>query len=184
MTKSIVGSQLMELWKDVKGYEGCYQVSNLGNIRSLDRRVVNHQGGTTRICKGGLMTPFDNGHGYLVIALCKDNKRKNHYMHRLVADAFVENPDEKNIINHLDYNTKNNNAGNLEWCTQVENVRYSVEHLRKPRSKCKPTLTGHKHIGFRYGRFRVHIDTKGVDRTFATIESAIAFRDKVLEGVV
>lgn len=174
----------MEIWKDIKGYDGCYQVSNLGNIRSLNRRVVNRQSGSTRTCKGGMIAPFDNGHGYLVVSLCKEHIRHNHYVHRLVAEAFVENPDEKTIINHLDYNTKNNNASNLEWCTQVENIRHSVEHMRKPRSKCKPTITGHKHIGFRYGKFRVHIDKIGVDRTFQTIESAIAFRDKVLEGVV
>ena len=174
----------MEEWRDIKGYDGIYQVSNRGNVRSLDRRVVNHRGGTTRWCEGKMISPFDNGHGYLVVSLSMGMARKNHYVHRLVAETFLSNQECKPVVNHKDYNTHNNHVSNLEWCTQHENVAHSVEHLRKPKSKCKPTTTGYKYIGFRYGKFRVHIDTRGIDRTFATIDSAIAFRDKVLEGVV
>lgn len=169
----------MEEWRDIKGYEGLYQVSDLGNVRSLDRRVVNHRSSSTRLCKGQLFSPFDNGNGYLVVSLSMGRKRKNHYVHRLVAEAFIDNPDNKPVINHLDYNTHNNNVTNLEWCTQVENVAHSIVNMRKPRSKCKPSNTGEKYISRRVKNGVVRYRAWD-QRSFKTLEEAIAYRDGVI----
>ncbi len=177
---------MTEVWKDISGYEGLYQVSNLGAVRSKDRRAVNHRNGATRIVRGGKLAPFDNGHGYLCVCLHSKGHRKNYYVHRLVAEAFIDNPLEKPCINHLDSNTRNNNAENLEWCTQLENVRYSVEKMKKPRSKSRPSNTGEKYISRRQDKrngriyYRVNIRSRGIDKTFNTIQEAKIFK----EGVV
>lgn len=177
----------MEIWKDIQGYEDLYQVSNLGNVRSKDRRVVNHKSGSTRVCAGMLLNAWDNGNGYLVVSLSKQRKRKNHYVHRLVASAFVENPDNKKCINHTDFDTRNNRASNLEWCTQKENVNHSAIHMRHPKAKCKQSNTGEKYIckilhqGRRI-RYRVSLKRFGVDRVFKTLEEAIEFRNCVEWG--
>jgi hypothetical protein len=172
----------MEIWKDIQGYEELYQVSNLGNVRSKDRRVVNHKSGSTRICAGMLMTAWDNGNGYLVVSLNKQRKRKNHYVHRLVATAFVENPDSKKYINHIDFDTRNNRALNLEWCTQKENVNHSAIHMKHPKAKCKSSSTGEKYIHkiLSHGkniRYRVVFRNYGIDKTFKTLEEAVEFRN-------
>jgi hypothetical protein len=178
----------MEKWKDIQGYEGLYQVSNLGNVRSQYRRVVNHKSGSTRLCAGIQMTARDNGNGYLIVSLRKQGKRKNHYVHRLVAMAFVENPDSKTHINHIDFNTRNNRASNLEWCTQKENVNHSAVNMRKPKANCKLTNTGEKYIrkisSHGNTRYRVTLRRFGVDRTFKTLEEAVYFRNCVEWGVI
>ena len=117
----------MEIWKDVRGYEGVYQVSNLGNVRSLDRRAINHKSGTTRIVRGAVMNPWDNGNGYLVVTLQDKRKRKNCYVHRLVAEAFIDNPEYKPIVHHRDTNRRNNKASNLQWMTEAE---HAAAHLK------------------------------------------------------
>lgn len=108
-----------EIWKDVPDYEGIYQVSNKGRIKSL-ARIVGH-------CKrkDKIIIPKDNRTGYYKVNLYKDSKCKNHYIHRLVASAFISNENNKPCINHKDHNRKNNNVENLEWCTYKENNDYS-----------------------------------------------------------
>lgn len=175
----------VEVWKDIKGFEGIYQVSNLGNVRSLDRRVVNHKGGTTRIVRGMAMKPWDNGNGYLIVALNDKRKRKNCYVHRLVAEAFIDNPKNKKYINHKDYNTKNNSEINLEWCTQKENIAHSSAHMRKPRTKCKASNTGEKYVSRRieHGkniRYRVSIKSIGIEKIFANLDDALRYRNEVM----
>ena len=158
-----------ECWVDIKGYESLYQVSNLGNIKSKFK-------GLDKILK-----PFDNGHGYLVISLNKCGKRKNHYVHRLVASAFVNNPNGYKIINHLDYDTKNNNANNLEWCTQEQNINYSLENMKKAHI-CR-TNTGEHHISRCSNRigYRVRYKVKGINKEkhFKSFNDALEFRNKV-----
>lgn len=182
MAKSILQK---EVWKDVSGYEGLYQVSNFGNIRSLDRRVVNHRNGSTRIAKGVNITPFDNGNGYLVVGLRKNGKRKNYYVHRIVADTFLDNPKECEYINHIDYNTKNNNVTNIEWCTQKDNVLHSIEHMKKPRTNFKLSSTGEKYIYEKHNKksvfYRVCIKQIGIDKSFSTFEEAIGFKSEVMK---
>ena len=104
----------MEMWKDIIGYEGLYQVSNYGDIQSTPRQKT----------KGGYRKP-NISHGYKRIVLCKNGMIKNCSIHRLVAAAFISNPNNCKVINHKDENKLNNDVSNLEWCTQAENVQYS-----------------------------------------------------------
>lgn len=107
----------MEVWKDIEGYEGLYQVSNLGRVRSLN---YNHTD------KEEILKPCFNHNGYLRVGLCKNGKRKPYRVHRLVGDAFVPGrTKEKCFINHIDKNRANNRADNLEWCTCQYNGEYS-----------------------------------------------------------
>ena len=105
----------MEIWKDVKGYEGLYQVSNLGGIKSLG----NSQNRKEKL----LRTSIRNG--YCTTYLYKNNKKKSFLCHRLVAEAFIPNPDNLPQVNHKDENKLNNCVENLEWCTAKYNVNYS-----------------------------------------------------------
>lgn len=178
-------AMLKEIWRDVKGYGGIYQVSNFGNIRSLDRRVVNHKGGTTRILHGIVMKPWDNGNGYLVATLNCEGKRRNCYIHRLVAETFLENHENKTFVNHKDYDTHNNRADNLEWCTQKENISHSICHMSKPKIKSRPTNTGEKYISQtmdhgKHMRYRVIVRAKKADKSFKTLKEAILYRNEVV----
>lgn len=117
---------MSEIWKDIKGYEGFYQVSNLGNVRSVDR-VVKHPRYGERKEKGRLLKPrkvSKNGR-YLTVLLCKNGKQVNHRVHRLVAEAFIPNEYNKREVNHIDGNRENNRADNLEWVTREENMRHA-----------------------------------------------------------
>ena len=175
----------MEIWKDICGYEGLYQVSNLGRVKSLERQVRNHRSGSTRLIKEHFISPTDNGNGYKIVGLHK-GRRNQKYVHRLVAEHFLSNPKEKKYVNHLDYDTSNNAVSNLEWCTQLENVKYSTERMRKPKKKCRSTNTGEKYISKRishgkYISFRVYIRNRGVDKSFKTLEEALWFRNEVMQ---
>lgn len=162
----------MEVWKDIKGYEGLYQISNLGRVKSLPK--YNYK--TERI-----LTPTDNGNGYKIIGLHRNGKRFSNYIHRLVAVAFVPNPKGERYVNHLDYNTANNTAENLEWCSQKENTKHSSERMKRPHKQWKQTKTGEKHIYYRGNKFRVCIP-KVIDKTFHTLEDAIRVREVILNG--
>lgn len=123
-----------EVWKPIKGYEGLYEVSNLGRVRSLDRVGFQRhwQGGQSRyLHKGKVLKPCKRPNGYMCISLKKDGVLKTHSIHRLVALHFIPRIEGKNCINHLDANPKNNNVSNLEWCTQSENIQYAYDHGTK-----------------------------------------------------
>ena len=109
-----------EMWKPIKGYEGLYEVSNLGNIYSV-RSKKNK-------------APHKNKRGYFRVQLWKENAGTHHSVHRLVATAFVENPLGKPQINHIDEDKTNNKADNLEWCTQLENHNHGTINHRISRS--------------------------------------------------
>lgn len=112
----------VEIWKDIEGYEGLYQVSNLGRVKSLK---FNKE----KIIKGS-----KGGGGYLQVILCKEGKIKFHKVHRLVASAFLENPDNLPEINHIDEDKTNNITTNLEWCDCKYNINYGsrTEKTQKP----------------------------------------------------
>lgn len=107
----------MEKWRDIKEYEGLYQVSNWGRIKSLPRN------GTIK--KERILTLVKNKDGYMVVNLSKNNKTKKFQVHRLVATHFLENPDDLPQVNHKDENKENNHYSNLEFCTGEYNNQYS-----------------------------------------------------------
>ena len=115
----------MEVWKDIPGYEGLYQVSNLGRVKSLERRRENN-GGLTKVPEK-ILHQSENGSGYFKVMLCKNSKVKTFFVHRLVAQGFVENTDCKRTVNHINGDKSNNKAENLEWCTYAENNAHAVE---------------------------------------------------------
>ena len=109
-----------EVWKDIKGYEGRYQVSNLGRVRSL--KFKSH----TRFSKSGVLTAMKDSLGYM----CVNLSRKTFKVHRLVAGAFIENPNNYKCVNHKDEDKTNNKAENLEWCSHKYNNNYGTRNAR------------------------------------------------------
>ena len=113
----------MEIWKDVIGYEGIYQVSNLGRIK----RVANNHLCNIKYQGEYYLKPLDNGKGYLRMKLSKNGHSKRVMLHRIIAEAFINNPKNKKVINHINCDKKDNRIENLEWCSQSENVLHSVK---------------------------------------------------------
>lgn len=120
----------MEVWKQIKGYEGLYEVSNTGRVKSV-ARVVNTSDNRALPIKEKILTlhasKCDKKHPRPMfhVELWKNNKREVPFIHRLVAQAFIPNPDNKPQINHIDGDRRNNNVENLEWCTNGENVKHA-----------------------------------------------------------
>lgn len=124
-----------EVWKDVMGYEGIYQVSNMGRVRSIDRIVPCRKKGYTTITKKGrILSLTTNRLGYKEVHLYnyQEQKCKTLSVHRLVAFAFIPNPEQEHLreINHIDENKSNNRIDNLEWCDRAYNVRYGSSRIR------------------------------------------------------
>ena len=107
-----------EIWKDIKGYEGYYQVSNLGRIRSLDRWGK----GIKKFYKGKIISQSKHPTGYMMVSLCKDASARTFKVHRLIAEAFIPNPENKPCIDHINTIRDDNRIENLRWCTHKENV--------------------------------------------------------------
>ena len=131
-----------EIWKDIEGYEGLYQVSTLGRVRSLDRYVEKavHPGfpPSTVLCKGRILKQGYCRFGYAHVCLTKKGvPNKIARIHRLVARAFVQGYFEGAVVNHKDENPKNNRADNLEWCTQKYNVSYNGASYRARENRRK-----------------------------------------------
>ena len=118
-----------EIWKPIEGYEGLYEVSNLGRIRSLDRLDV-YKGKYKRYFKGKMLNPTFYRGGYLQVQLSKNGKVKVCKLHRLVAQTFLPNPDNLPVVNHKDEDKTNNCVDNLEWCTQQYNINYGTRNER------------------------------------------------------
>lgn len=116
---------MKELWKALSGYEGYYEVSNKGNVRSVDREVVGSDN-KRYFYRGRLLKQHPDRVGYMRVALTKDKRTSWRSVHRLVAQAFVPNPSNLPEINHKDENKSNNSADNLEWCDRNYNVRYGL----------------------------------------------------------
>lgn len=118
-----------EIWKEVVGYDGLYEVSNQGRVRSVDRSIA-IKGGNVRLCKGKILRPSENRYGYLCVILCKEGKGTNKKIHRLVAEAFIPNPNNKPCIDHINTIRTDNRIENLRWCTQKENCNNPISIVR------------------------------------------------------
>lgn len=114
----------MSRWKDIKGYEGLYQVSDSGKIRSLDRIVKDNTRERYQHIKGKELKFTDNGKGYKLVFLTKASIRENKYVHRLVAETFIPNPNNLPEVNHKDLDKNNNCITNLEWISNIDNKRH------------------------------------------------------------
>jgi hypothetical protein len=122
---------MLELWKDIEDYNGMYQVSNLGNIKSLDR--LGYDG---RKLKGKLLIGGYYPNGYRYVSFRKDYIDEIKLVHRLVAKAFIPNPDNLKVVNHEDGVKSNNVVSNLNWSTQSDNLKHAVE-IGLMESQCK-----------------------------------------------
>ena len=115
-----------EVFTDIRDYEGYYQVSNYGNVRSLDR-VIKEKTGKTQTLKGRILKQRINPGGYHYIELGKNGTKATFAVHQLVAQAFIPNPDSKPTVNHIDGNKLNNSVANLEWSTYSENLKHAYK---------------------------------------------------------
>lgn len=118
---------MREIWKDIDGYDGIYQVSNMGRVRSIDH-VVTRQNGITAMYRGRILTPV--GRPYLHVSLSQGPRIERHRVHRLVAQLFVPNPNGYTEVDHIDCDKTNNRADNLRWCTHAENMQFAKESGR------------------------------------------------------
>ena len=130
----------MEQWKDIKGFEDFYQISSRGRIRSKDR-IVRANRNATRLMKGKIIKPVICKNGYYEIHLKVNGKRTVKMLHRAVAEAFIDNPNDLPEVNHKDENPANNHASNLEWCTSKYNANYGTRNQRMVKDKyLKPVI--------------------------------------------
>lgn len=121
---------IKEIWKDKKDYEGHYQVSNCGRVKSI------------KFGKEIILELIKNKGGYYSVNLSKNGIVKNYLVHRLVAEAFIDNPDNLPQVNHRDENKLNNNVDNLEWCTNEYNINYGTRTERYSKPVLQYTLDG------------------------------------------
>ena len=127
---------MSEEWGDVVGYEGLYQVSDQGRVKSLERKVSHWRGGE-RIQKERILKPDVSQDGYLRVGLYAGGKRKWFRVHRLVCEAFHDNPDNKSDVNHINEDKADNRAVNLEWCTAKENNNHGTRNERSAKNRSK-----------------------------------------------
>ena len=147
----------MEVWKDIKGFEGKYQISTLGNVRGLERLVpVN---GGIKLYPERLLNPSKEKDKYKYITLWHQSKSKSFFVHRLVAMAFIDNPNDYPSVNHIDGCKDNNCVENLEWCTHKQNSMHALKiGLRK---------TGEDHHGAKLKNAQVRMIPELLEKGFS-----------------
>jgi len=149
-----------EIWKDIEGFEGLYQVSNMGRVRSLDRKDArgNHR-------KGKMRADECDRYGYRTVSLCRDGNAKHRLVHRLVAEAFIPNPDGLSEVNHLDEDKMNNAVSNLEWCSRPYNINYGTHNERMAKANERPiyVVSGSGHHYY-FGSIKKAAELLGLSR--------------------
>ena len=130
---------MIETWKDIIGFEGYYEVSNLGNIRTVER-YINYPDGSKHLYKSKPIKLRPSVYGYNMAWICKDCKKKGLFVHREVAKSFLPNPENKPQVNHINGIKTDNKLENLEWCTQFENMQHSFSVLK--RENCRKGKVG------------------------------------------
>lgn len=127
--------KLDEIWKEIKGFEGLYAVSNLGHVKSLPRICMKMEGRQMKeyLYCGKVLQPFKDAKDYQVVRIYKNGQKYDRKVHRLVAEAFLPNPSGLPQINHKDENKRNNAAANLEWCDANYNMNYGTRPSKTSR---------------------------------------------------
>lgn len=133
----------VEIWKDIAGFEGLYQVSNLGQVKALERLVTNNGGSQHKHEK--ILKQNRTVNARCVVVLCKDGKTYSWMVHRLVADAFIPNPENKPVVDHIDTNPFNNKVENLRWVTQKENCNNPLTKKHNSEAKMGHPYWGRNH---------------------------------------
>lgn len=155
-----------EIWRDIKGYEGLYQVSNLGRVKSLAHTIVRSNGWKQTF--GERILKAKNALGYSSVTLCDRGKHRSNYVHRLVAEAFVPNPNGYLEVNHKNEDKRDNRAENIEWCTRQYNLLYG----------CRGEKSGHS-----LGRETVLVSESGEEIHFDRISRAAEFLGVTTQAV-
>ena len=177
----------MEIWKEIKDYEGLYEVSNKGQVRSLDH-LVPCKGGKTRMVKGKIRTPQYNRKRYSIVVLSKDNKLKTFTVHQLVAQAFILNFQKGTELNHIDGNPKNPSLTNLEVSNHSHNQLHAVRIGLKP----KQGVSNYRNVSYiknpkAKARWAGSIRHNGKSsygwKTFMTEVEAAKHVDQLLDGI-
>lgn len=168
----------IENWKPVIGFENLYEVSDFGRVRSVDRIIISCNG-VKRHFYGKILTPKLNKYGYPTLGLWNCGKRTDCVIHRLVAKAFIENPNDYEQVNHLDGDKTNNHVDNLEWCDGFRNIQHAYElgliPLQKGESHGGHKLTDNavreirrlRKCGYKYSEIAIHYNVS--DRTIGQI---------------
>ncbi len=173
-----------EIWKDVAGFEGYYEVSNLGRVRGVERTITATIKGrkVPRRIPQRLRPQQKRGNGYLFVALCKDGKKHMMSTHRLVADAFIPNPEKLPMVNHIDEDKTNNCVDNLEWCTPSYNSTYGTGMKRRADKRAIP-IVAINDTGTVIARFRSGADAERMTNILRSdISSCIHGRSKTAGG--
>ena len=129
----------IEIWRDIPEYEGMYQVSNMGRVKSLERTII-YKDGSKHLYPERILKPQPNSMGHLRVSLYKNRNIVHFFVHRIVALAFIPNPDNLPIINHKNEIKDDNRVENLEWCTHQYNMTYNNIHIKRGEK-----LKGRKH---------------------------------------
>lgn len=160
---------MIEIWKDVRGFEESYQVSNLGNVRSKNRIVI-YSNGRKRKYYGQPLKKQIATNGYEIVDFLRNKSSKKKLVHRLVAEAFIPNPNKLPEVNHLDEDKLNNNVSNLEWCSVKDNRNYGTRNIRAAMSKNYKLIAEKNKIA--QGKRVIQIDKNG-----NIINSYLSIRD-------
>lgn len=170
---------MKEIWKDIEGFEGLYQISNLGRVKSLERQIMRSNGYPLNLKERILKTNISKA-GREGVQLSKNSQWYHCWIHRLVAKAFIPNPDNLPQVNHKDENPLNNCIDNLEWCTNKYNHDYGTRNIRQARALMKKvnvydldmnyieTLNSLKEVSVKY-----HCDQSGVTKVCKGINKYI-----------